>query len=73
MNGVARITALYTPNEHRHKGYAASALAALSNVLGKQGYRRFLFVNLANGISDHIVRSVGYRGVYEMASYDFGV
>ena len=70
-NGV-RINAVYTPPEHRGKGYATSCVAALSQHLLDIGYKYcFLFTDLANPTSNHIYQKIGYQAVYEISNYSF--
>ncbi|MGO9975550.1 MAG: GNAT family N-acetyltransferase [Solirubrobacteraceae bacterium] len=60
--GTARIGPVYTPPEHRRRGYASSAVAALSRHLLSSGARRcMLYTDLANPTSNAIYASVGYR------------
>lgn len=70
-NGI-RISAVYTPPEHRNKGYATSSVAALSQRLLAQGYKYcFLFTDLANPTSNYIYQKIGYQSVCEMSNYVF--
>jgi predicted GNAT family acetyltransferase len=60
--GTARIGPVYTPPEHRARGYASAAVAALSRrVLESGADRCMLFTDLANPTSNKIYASVGYR------------
>src|ERR671933_1571376 len=53
-NGV-RVNLVYTPPEHRRRGYANALVAALSQRLLDAGYRFcFLYTDLANPTSNHI-------------------
>ncbi|WP_319421105.1 GNAT family N-acetyltransferase [Pleurocapsa sp. FMAR1] len=70
-NGI-RINAVYTPPEYRGKGYATSCVAGVSQQLLNQDYKYcFLFTNLANPISNHIYRQIGYQPVWVIYDYDF--
>ena len=70
-NGI-RIGAVYTPPEHRRKGYATAVTAALSSFLLDQGYQFcFLFTDLLNPTSNHIYQQIGYRPVCDVDRYDF--
>ena len=67
-----RINAVYTPPKYRGKGYATSCVKGVSQKLLNQGYRYcFLFTNLANPISNHIYRQIGYQPVWEISNYAF--
>ena len=62
-NGI-RLNLVYTPPEHRRKGYATACVAALSQHLLDSGRRFcFLFTDLANPTSNSIYQKVGYRPV----------
>ena len=62
-NGI-RVSLVYTPPEHRRKGYATACVAALSQHLLDSGRRFcFLFTDLANPTSNSIYQKVGYRPV----------
>lgn len=68
-----RIYAVYTPPEHRRKGYASSSVAVLSRGLLDGGLRHcFLYADLANPTSNHIYREIGYRPVALFDDYRFG-
>ncbi len=55
LPAAARIGPVYTPPEHRRKGYATACVAALSQKLLDQGcHSCFLFTNVANPTSNHI-------------------
>ena len=68
-NGV-RVNFVYTPPEHRGRGYASAAVAALSELLLAQGNRFCcLYTDLANPTSNGIYQRIGYRPVADMAMY----
>lgn len=49
------------PQNCRGKGYASSCLAALSNHLLEQGYRKcFLFADQANHTANSIYKKIGF-------------
>ncbi|HEY9626930.1 MAG TPA: GNAT family N-acetyltransferase [Coleofasciculaceae cyanobacterium] len=71
---AARIAPVYTPPEHRRKGYATAGVAALSQKLLDQGCDRcFLFTNLANPTSNAIYQKIGYRPVCDWHEYSFNL
>jgi predicted GNAT family acetyltransferase len=66
--GVPRIGPVYTPPALRGRGYASTAVAALSRWLFDDGARRVvLFTDLGNPTSNKIYGEVGYR---RMADYE---
>lgn len=70
-NGAC-ITMVYTPPEHRRKGYAGALTAALSQRLLGEG-RTFvcLFTDLANPTSNGVYQRIGYRPVLDLHHYRF--
>jgi RimJ/RimL family protein N-acetyltransferase len=70
-NGT-RIGMVYTPPEHRGRGYATSLVAGQSAWLLAGGYRFcFLYTDLANPTSNAIYRRIGYEQIAESAEYRF--
>jgi len=70
-NGAA-ISVVYTPPEHRRKGYGSSCVAALSEILLSRGHKYcFLFTDLANPTSNHIYQAIGYQSVGDLYDYSF--
>jgi len=62
--GVVRIGPVYTPPESRRRGYASSAVAAISRHALKAGARTcMLYTDLANPTSNKIYADVGYRRI----------
>lgn len=72
MPSGARIGSVYTPPEHRGKGYASANVAALSQRL-LDGDRKFccLFTDLANPTSNGIYQKIGYRHICDFVSIGF--
>jgi GNAT superfamily N-acetyltransferase len=70
--GVARVGPVYTPREHRGRGYASAGVAAVSRELLDRGVRVCLFTDLANPTSNRIYQALGYRAVVDMANYVIG-
>jgi predicted GNAT family acetyltransferase len=70
--GGIRIGPVYTPPEHRRRGYCTSLMAAISSWLLAHGRTRcFLYTDLANPTSNAIYRRIGYRQVAEAAEYGY--
>jgi predicted GNAT family acetyltransferase len=70
-NGAV-ISLVYTPPEHRRKGYGSSCVAALSQTLLSRGHKYcFLFTDLANPTSNHIYQAIGYQSVGDLYDYSF--
>jgi predicted GNAT family acetyltransferase len=67
-----RIGMVYTPPEHRRRGYATALVGALSQRCLADG-RSFccLFTDLANPVSNAIYPRVGYRPVTDFEEIDF--
>lgn len=60
--GVARIGPVYTPAEHRGRGYGSAVTAAASRlVLDGGAHGVCLFIDLANPTSNSIYQRLGYR------------
>ena len=66
--GVARVGPVYTPREHRGRGYASAGVAEVSRWLREEGARVCLFTDQANPTSNRIYRALGYRAVVDMAN-----
>ena len=67
-----RIGAVFTPPEHRKRGYASALVATLSQEqldAGKQFC--FLFTDLANPTSNKIYMHIGYEPVIDVDQYAF--
>ena len=69
-NGI-RVNAVYTPPEYRGKGYATSCVSQMSRQLRDRYKYCFLFTNLANPVSNHIYRKIGYLPMGEIGNYNF--
>jgi hypothetical protein len=70
-NGV-RINFVFTPREHRRKGYATACVSALSRVQLEQG-RTFcwLYAEPSVAIEHNLFSRIGYRPVAEIEEYRF--
>jgi GNAT superfamily N-acetyltransferase len=68
-NGI-RVNLVYTPDALRGKGYATTAVAALSQRLLDEGNRFCcLYTDLANPVSNAIYARIGYQAVCDAAVY----
>ncbi len=63
--GVVRIGPVYTPREHRGRGFASAAVAAVSQLALDDGHRPCLFTDQANPTSNKIYEALGYRPVVD--------
>ena len=69
---AVRIGYVYTPVEHRRKGYASALVAHLSSHILDSGFRHcVLYTDLANPTSNRIYRAVGYRPVQDVMDVNF--
>jgi predicted GNAT family acetyltransferase len=67
-----RVGPVYTPPEHRRRGYATTLVADLSGWLLEQGHRAcFLFTDLANPTSNRIYVDIGYERVCDALEFRF--
>ncbi|WP_187143445.1 GNAT family N-acetyltransferase [Terriglobus albidus] len=69
--GVVRLSAVYTPKEHRGCGYAGACVHAVSSLLTNAGYCCILYTDLGNPTSNSIYRKIGYKAVGEAILYRF--
>lgn len=62
--GTARVAPVYTPPEHRGRGYAAAVTAEVSRAARAAGADEvLLFTDLANPTSNGVYTRIGYRAV----------
>ncbi|WBB76368.1 GNAT family N-acetyltransferase [Micromonospora sp. WMMD1128] len=66
--GVARVGPVYTPPEHRGRGWAGNAVAEVSRGLRAEGVRVCLFTDQANPASNRLYARLGFRPVVDMAN-----
>jgi len=70
--GVSRIGLVYTPRNHRRRGFGAACTAAISEAaLGAGAEHCVLFTQLKNPRSNAIYRRLGYEAVAEQLRYAF--
>jgi RimJ/RimL family protein N-acetyltransferase len=67
MFGVSRIGPVYTPPEHRGRGYAGATVAAVSRSLLDAGVRVCLFTDQANPVSNALYERLGFRALADQA------
>jgi GNAT superfamily N-acetyltransferase len=64
--GVARVAPVYTPPEHRRRGYGAAVTAACTaDALDRGDERVVLFTDMANPTANAIYRRIGFKPVGE--------
>jgi len=69
--GFARVGPVFTPTEHRGRGYAAAAVAHVSERFVARGLGCVLYTHLDNPTSNAIYRRIGYEPIAEVLSYRF--
>jgi hypothetical protein len=70
-NGI-RVNVVYTPPQHRRRGYASAAAAAASQRMLDRGRKFcFLYTDLANPTSNKIYRAIGYKHVCDQTQVFF--
>jgi predicted GNAT family acetyltransferase len=70
---TVRINYVYTPPEHRGRGYASACVASLTQQLLDEGFAQCcLYTDLANPTSNKIYQAIGYRPVCDAAEYPLG-
>jgi GNAT superfamily N-acetyltransferase len=71
--GVTRVRWVYTPPEHRRRGYGTAMVAALTAVLLKgEADTCILYTQLENPTSNAIYQRLGYRAASEVLTYRLG-
>ena len=69
---TVRVGYVYTPDEHRRKGYATALVAHVSSHILDSGFRHcVLYTDLANPTSNNIYRAVGYLPVQDVMDVSF--
>lgn len=68
----ATINAVFTPDEHKRKGYATNVVAALSQKLLDDGFQFCsLYTDQSNPTSNSIYKKIGYYEIGESVEYYF--
>ncbi|MBC8162818.1 MAG: GNAT family N-acetyltransferase [Roseiflexaceae bacterium] len=69
----SRVVAVYTPPEHRRRGYASALVAAVSQQQIDAGCSFLtLYTDLANPTSNHIYQQIGFRPVADADEWCIG-
>ena len=71
QRGMSRVGLVYTPPEHRRRGYAGAGVSALSGRLVAAGRQCILYTDLGNPTSNSIDQRIGYTPVYDAVEYRF--
>jgi hypothetical protein len=66
--GVSRVGPVYTPREHRGRGYASRAVYEVSRLIVERGVRACLFTDQANPTSNKIYEALGYERLVDTAN-----
>ena len=70
--GAARVAPVYTPPEHRGRGYAAGVTAAVTRAALATGVEEvLLYTDLANPTSNRLYARLGYRPLEDSVSFVF--
>jgi GNAT superfamily N-acetyltransferase len=71
--GMVRVAPVYTPPEHRRRGFAAAVTATVSQAgLDAGAGEVLLFTDLANPTSNSVYQRIGYRPVDDFLVVAFG-
>jgi GNAT superfamily N-acetyltransferase len=71
--GAVRVAPVYTPAEHRGRGYGAAATAAVTRAVLDEGVEEvLLYTDLANPTSNRLYDRLGYTPVEDTISLSFG-
>ena len=70
--GVVRVGPVYTPREHRQRGYGGAVTAAVSQAALDAGAGEIvLFTDLANPTSNALYQRLGFRAVDDLVGLNF--
>jgi predicted GNAT family acetyltransferase len=73
LAGAVRVGPVYTPPEHRSRGYASACVGQVSEGARAAGARDcLLYTQLTNPVSNKIYQHLGYEAVGEILVYRFG-
>jgi len=72
LGGMSRIGPVYTPPEHRRRGYGAAVTAGVARwAMEQEAENVLLFTDLTNPTSNSIYQSIGFRPLLDAAEYRF--
>ena len=68
-----RVGWVYTPPEHRGKGYSQQCVARMCEKVFKEKRKQklFLFADLANRAANHLYKKIGFREVCDVDNLSF--
>src|ERR687893_593156 len=70
--GMSRLSSVWTPPEHRGRGFGSAVTAAASRwALDAGATHVVLFTDLTNPVSNSIYPKIGYRPVYDAVDLAF--
>ncbi|MFI7589335.1 GNAT family N-acetyltransferase [Spongisporangium articulatum] len=70
--GVCRVGPVYTPPEHRGRGYAGALVSAATNLALRDAATVALYADLANPTSGPLYERIGYRPIGDAIMARFG-
>jgi len=70
--GMTRFQCVYTPPQHRRKGYAEALVRMATRQLLADGLRVMLIADLSDPSANGIYQRIGYAAAAEMLLYRFG-
>ncbi len=68
--GVGRVGPVYTPPEHRSRGYASALTTHVTKKLVDHGFDACLYTDLSNPTSNKVYAAIGYRPVADLLRYE---
>lgn len=72
VSGMVRVQAVYTPREHRARGFAGAATIAVSRAALDAGATDVvLYADLANPTSNALYQRIGYRPISDRTTMEF--
>jgi predicted GNAT family acetyltransferase len=70
--GVARVAPVYTPPEHRRRGYGAAVTAAITaDALERDAAHVVLFTDVENPTTNAIYQQIGFRPIGDRCTIHF--
>lgn len=71
VQGVIRVSGVYTPPQNRGHGYASACVHGVSKWITDAGCHPILYTDLSNATSNSIYRRMGYKAIAEAIRYRF--